>query len=58
MTEKDKNILLDQLKQLDYSIVLLLAATLIEAHNAHDWKELIWELKEAGKDQSATGSGQ
>jgi len=58
MTEKDKNILTDQLKRLDYSVVLLLAATLIEAHNAHDWKELIIELKEVGKDQSATGSGQ
>ncbi len=58
MSEKDKNILKDQLKRLDYSIVLLLAATLIEAHNAHDWKELICELKEVGKEQPAVGSEQ
>lgn len=49
MTDKDKNILIDQLKRLDYSVVLLLAASLIEAHNAHDWKELIIELEQAGQ---------
>jgi len=44
-----KNEIIEELKKLDYEVLLTLTAILLDTHNNWNWKELLTELKKEMK---------